>query len=81
MEFVSDFWTPEHQRLRNMEEEDGNFNNYKSLLEQHRHLIIKLGRALEGQTISIYGEVFGGSYNHADVDRDAVAIKVKASTA
>lgn len=63
-------------------EEGEQFNNYQYVLEIYRERIMELFSLItedipEVHTIHIYGELFGGSYEHPDVKRLPNMVKVQ----
>lgn len=58
-------------------ESDENFYNYQTVLEKYRDKLVRLASIVPSSTVIVYGELFGGSYNHPDVLKDLKAKRVQ----
>lgn len=63
-------------------EEDEQFNNYQFVLDTYRNRIVELFSLItkdipDVTTIHVYGELFGGSYGHPDVEKIPTMVKVQ----
>jgi len=47
---------------------DDNFYNYEKILDRYEGAVKRLGKEIS-RSVCIFGELFGGSYNHSDVAR------------
>jgi Rnl2 family RNA ligase len=80
--FVTDGQTVRFAKRTGLVETGEMFYNYEELLERYKERIIRLfhrikERYADTESISVYGEMFGGKYPHAEVKNDSKVMNIQ----
>ncbi|KAA6301924.1 MAG: hypothetical protein EZS26_001927 [Candidatus Ordinivivax streblomastigis] len=80
--FITDGQTVRFAKRTSLVETGEMFYNYEELLERYNDRIIRLYHCVkekyaDAESISVYGEMFGGKYPHADVKNDSKVMNIQ----